>query len=253
MKKYFLFFFLIPKFIFSAPAGNPSLPSVLEEGFIIPDTKIINLRAGYQIYNSPDLIMKFNNICNENEFHLRKVKAFCNSGLISLNIKERLDIYTEIGSYRLEPQFVFNANLYNAKSENNILLRAGTRLIFIEISNFSMSVDVKYSFFKAASSYLTQNEKPVMDRLKFRLNEWQIAAGISQKISILRPYIGVAYRDTRILMNNFLDFENLKMIFKKKAGMFLGCSASLGSYVLVNGEIRLVNERAIIISGELRF
>jgi hypothetical protein len=237
----------------SAPAGNPSYPSVIEEGFFIPDTKIINFRTGYQTYNSEDLVMKFDDLSKEEGYYLRKVKAFCNSAIITLNIKERLDLYGEIGSFRLEPEFRYLANLYNCKSENDLLYRGGTRLILFEILDFTLATDVKYSIFNGSASYLTENDRPINEKIKFNFKEWQIAVGLAQKITILRPYIGIAYRDTRIKMENTPFFHTLDFIYKKKAGLFLGTSASLGSFVFLNGEIRLVNERSTIISGEFRF
>ncbi len=253
MKKFFYIFFFIPLFLFSAPVGNPSLPSILEEGFFIPDTKAINFRVGYQIYNSQDLVMKFDEFAQQNDLNLRKIKAFSNSALITLNIKERLDLYTEIGSYRLEPVFRYESNLYNAKSKNNILCRLCAKLILVEIKDFSLGVDAKYSFFNSHLVYLTKNDKPIQDDIKFKLNEWQVAVGLSQKITILRPYIGIVYRDTKVKIENFSFFEKLNLVFKKKAGLFLGTSASLGSFVLLNAELRFINERATVISGELRF
>jgi len=251
--KNFLFFFFIPIILFSAPVGNPTNPSILEEGFFIPDKKIINFRLGYQMYDSQDLVMKFEDSVESKDLYLRKIKAFSNSGLFILNIKERLDLYAEIGAYKIEPIFRYRSNLYKSKSENDILYRAGTKLIIIEIMDFALAADIKYSIFNGSSSYLTQNDRPIDDNLKFKLKEWQVAVGLSRKITILHPYIGIAYKDTRIKMKNFSFFQNIDLVYKKKAGLFLGCAASLGSYILLNGEIRLVNERATIISGELRF
>ena len=254
MKFFLLFLLLFPYLIFSAPAGNPSNPAIIEEGFVIPDTKWVNFRLGYQVYDAEDLVMKFDDLAKENDFYLRKVKAFSNTGIFTLNIKERLDLYTEIGSYRIEPEFRNLSSLYNTKSENDIIYRAGAKLIFFEIFDFTLAADVKYSLFWASSSFLTRNDRPINDDLKFSLKEWQIAVGLAQKISILRPYIGVAYRDTQIEIKNApFAITDLQLTFEKKVGLFLGTSASLGSYVMINGEIRLINERATSLLVELRF
>jgi len=253
VSKFFIALVFIPFFIFSAPAGNPSFPSVIEEGFIIPDTKWVNFRLGYQTFNSENLLMDFIDSLKEQDFQIRKVKAYSNTAIFTLNIKERLDVYAEIGSYRLEPEFINLSNLFVAKSGYDILYRAGAKLILFEILDFTLAGDGKYSYFSASSEYLTQNDRPINDNMKFDLKEWQLCVGVSQKISILRPYIGVAYRDTKITMKDTPFYQNLDLTFQKKIGLFLGSSASLGSYVLLNCEIRLINERASIISGELRF
>ena len=161
-------------------------------------------------------------------------------------------MYFEMGSYRIQPEFRYLYDFYIAKSENDFLYRAGTKLVLFEILDFTLGADVKYSYFKANSSYVTKNDKPINDDIKFLMKEWQVGVGVSQKITILRPYIGIAYRDLRIHMNQFL-LENLKLVFKKKAGLFLGSSISLGSFVMLNAELRLVNERSTIFSGDVRF
>lgn len=250
MKNFFLF--IIPIYLFSAPSGNPSFPSTIEEGFLIPDTKPVNIRLGYQISNTSDLLLKFTDQLKEEGYHLNKVKSFCNAGVFTLNIKERLDIYLEMGSFRIEPQFTTNNNFYITKSENDILYRPGAKLILFEVSDFSIGADAKYGYFKSHSNYLTENGKPLDEDLKFLYKEWQISIGLSEKISILRPYIGISYRDSQIKINSFFQ-EKLKMIYKKREGLFLGSSISLGSYVFLNIEIRLVNERSTTISADVRF
>lgn len=253
-KLIFLFFFLFPFFIFSASSNSPSFPATIEEGFFIPDTKWVNFRLGYQAYNASDLVMKFESLGKENDFHLRKVKANSNLGIFTINIKDRLDLYAAIGSYKLEPEFRQGSNLYIAKSGNDMLYRAGARLIFFEILDFTLGASAKYTIFSASSDYLTRNDRPVYSDIKFDFKEWQIDVGLAQKISVLRPYIGVSYRDTNIKMKN-LPFQpnKLDLTFQKKAGVFLGVAASLGSFVMIEGEIKLVNERSTTLSLEIRF
>jgi len=105
MKKIFLLVLLFLFFIFSAPSGSPSLPAIIEEGFFIPDTKWVNFRLGFLAYHALDLVMEFDEVGKDNNFHLRKVKANANLGVVTINIKDRLDLYAEIGSYKLEPEF----------------------------------------------------------------------------------------------------------------------------------------------------
>ncbi|NGX34864.1 MAG: hypothetical protein K1060chlam1_01223, partial [Candidatus Anoxychlamydiales bacterium] len=198
MKKIFLLVLYFPFFIFSAPSGSPSLPAIIEEGFFIPDTKWVNFRLGYQAYNASDLVMKFEAFGKDNNFHLRKIKANANLGVFTINIKDRLDLFTSIGPYKLEPEFRQGSSLYIAKSNNDMLYRAGARLVFFEILDFTLGASAKYTIFSSSNDYLTINDRPVDSDLKFDLKEWQIDVGLAQKISILRPYIGVSYRDTQI-------------------------------------------------------
>ncbi|MBN2479850.1 MAG: hypothetical protein JXA94_06445 [Parachlamydiales bacterium] len=241
---------------FSAPNGNPALPAIIEEGFFIPDTKWLNFRFDYQNYTSSDLMMEFWDVFQEMGYVLRKIKAFSNTGSITLNFKERLDIYFEMGSCRIEPEFRRGSSLYISKSENDFLYRIGSKLIFFEMMDFTLGADVKYSLFYAPASYLTLNDAPINENnLNFKLKEWQLGLGLAQKISILRPYLGVVYKDTQVRIKNvpFLQNNSLKIGFLKKAGTFLGTSMSMGSFIMLNIEARLVNERSYTFSGEIRF
>ncbi|NGX62843.1 MAG: hypothetical protein KR126chlam6_00245 [Candidatus Anoxychlamydiales bacterium] len=254
MKKKIFVFLFFPIWVFSSQVGPPSYPAIIEEGFFIPDTKWVNYRLSYTAYKASDLVMKFDDSAKEQNFHLRKVKAEGNFGSFVLNIKERLDLYTQIGSYKLEPEFRQNSNLYILKSATDILYRAGARLVFFEILNFTLGADVQYSIFSASSSFLTLNDRPIQNDSKISLKEWQIAVGLAQKITILRPYIGVVYKDTQIRMKKlpFLPTQ-LNLNFQKQAGVYLGVAASLGSFVSVIGEVRLVNERSTALSLDVRF
>lgn len=252
MKKLFLIIFFLPAFLFSAPVGNFANPSTIEEGFFIPDTKPVSFRLGYQVCSTQDLLLQFNDRFKEQDFRIRHISSFCNFGTFTFNIKERLDIYYEMGSNSLMPTFTKNNLYYISKSENDILYRAGTKLIFFDVCDFSFAADINVSYFSSPSSYLLQNDIPIDQNLKFKLKEWQVSVGLSEKISILRPYIGVAYRDSRLSIAHFFH-EKLKLKFKKKQGLVLGSGISLGSYVMLNLELRLVNERSTAFSAEVRF
>ena len=253
MKYFFFIFFIIN--IFSAPNGNPSYPAVIEEGFFIPDTLWWNFRFGYDLYNSSDLVMQFSDLNKEEGYVLRKIEANSNTANITLNIKERIDIYTEIGPFLIEPEFRIGSLLYRTRSDVNILYRGGFKVALFEIFDFTIGTDVKYSYFTSDLSYATRNEAPINNALtNFIFKEWQIGVGLAQKIALLRPYIGVAYKDTQIKMKNitYLSNSHLDLTFLKKAGMFLGSSLSMGSFLLLNAELRFVNERSVTVALQIR-
>ena len=255
MQKIFLFFLFSSIYLYAAPNGNPSYPSIIEEGFIIPDTSWINLRFGYQFYDSSDLVLEFSDDLKEEGYQLRKIKALSNAGTFTINIKERLDLYTEIATYYLEPEIKNGSTLYKAKSKRDLLYRAGVKLALFEIKDFTLGVDVKYSMFSALSSYLIENGNPIDDgALKYKLKEWQIGVGLSQNISFLIPYIGIAYKDTQVRLKHvpFFQSQTMDLNFQKKVGMFLGSSASVGQMFLANIELRLINERSFSIAFQIR-
>jgi len=256
MKKTFFLFFSLATFLQAAPNGNPADPAIIEEGFIIPDTCFANFKVAYIYYNVSDLIMEFQDPYKNDGYNVRKIEAFSNLASMIIDFKERLDIYFNIGSYRLESEFRKNSNLYKSKSENDIFYQTGAKLALFEIMDFTIGIDAKYSLFFAPSAYFTLNDKVVNENnLQYNFKEWQIGVGIAQKIAILRPYIGVAYKDTQLKLSNInsLEYSTLRLLHKKNAGVFLGASASTGSFVLANIEARFVNERSIALTLELRF
>ncbi len=255
-KLLFLFFLLFFNKILASSVGNIASPAIVEEGFIISDKTWLNFRFGYENYTVEDLEMKFKDAYRKQSFSVRAIKAFSNTGLMTINIKERLDAYVYLGSFRIEPEIKYFSTLYKSKSENDLLLKSGGKLVLFEIGDFTLGVDAKYSIFSAKSDLLTRNDVPINnENLKYSFKEWQIGVGLGLKITIFRPYIGIAYRDTRIRIKNapYFNDQNLLLKFEKKAGGFLGTSASMGSYVMLNAEIRYVNEKSVSVSGMLRF
>ncbi len=253
-KIFFLIFLFFNFFVFSASSGSLSLPATIEEGFFIPDTHWMNFRLGYQTYNASDLVMQFESIGKENNFYLRKVKANANLALVTINIKDRLDVYSAVGSYSLKPEFRRGSNLYVIKSSSDLLYRIGARMVFFEILDFSAGASAKYTIFSATNDFFMINDKPLNSDVEFYLKEWQIDVGLAQKISILRPYIGISYKDTKIKMKHLaFQPDKLNLVFKKKTGVFLGVCATLGSFVMIEAESKFVNERSSTLSLEARF
>ncbi|NGX56522.1 MAG: hypothetical protein K1060chlam5_00765 [Candidatus Anoxychlamydiales bacterium] len=258
MKINLLLILLLPFLnLFASSVGNVASPAIIEEGLFISDKAWFNFRLGYENYNVEDLCLKFQDTDNENSFGIHKVKAYANIGSFTINIKERLDAYINFGSMKIEPYIKKHQTLlYKSKSEDGFLFRVGSKLVIFEILDFTLGVDAKYSIFKAKNEYLTLNDSPIEDnKFKYVFNEWQITLGVSQKISILRPYGGIVYRDSNLTFNNTPYYNNnkMKLTFDKKAGAVIGSSASIGTFVLINAELRFINERSASISGELRF
>jgi hypothetical protein len=258
MKLNLLIIILIPFLkLFSSSVGNTAGPSIIEEGFFISDKAWLNFRLGYENYTVEDLDLKFEDSFQEQDFKVQKIKAFANIGTFTFNVKERLDAFIHLGSMKIEPYIQkFQTTLFKAKSNSGFLFRVGSKLVVFEILDFTLGIDGRFSIFKSTNEYLTQNDVLLNnDKFKYIYNEWQIAVGVTQKISILRPYGGIVYRgsELRLINTPFFQNKNMNLTFDKKHGIVIGTSASMGSFVMINAELRLVNERSITISGDIRF
>lgn len=92
---------------------------------------------------------------------------------------------------------------------------------------------------------LTQNGLP--KSFSSTLHFWQLAAGLSQHLGPLRPYVGGVVDHLVYRLHN-VRFKNLLAV-----GLVEGCSFSFGSCIFLNLEARQFFESGLTLSGELRF
>ncbi len=195
-------------------------PALLGKGFFILDKSLVNVRSGtlYERLYKKRL-----------EPGGAEIEKRIYAGSLTLNICEILDLYTQLGSLKLESK-------YNSqhKKDNSFVATTGAKLILIKIKNTAFGTDVKYQISHS-----------------FCFREWQIAAGLSQKIYIFVPYAGITFTGTEVKIKEpeiSRSFEN-----KNRIGITLGSSIALGSLFYANFEGRLIDETAFSTSIETRF
>ncbi len=258
MKFKFTLFFLIfsLNYLQAGPVGNPAAPSIIQEGLIISDKAFMNLRMGIEFYYVSDEAMRFTKEFKNLDFDLNTMGLYAKSGVITFNFKERLDVYANIGSCKMESSFSRLNNLYKAKSKEDVLYKVGAKLVLLEMGKFVLGADAKYLRFKPKTQYLLQNESVIKkENFKFFLREWQIAIGISRPMTLFSPYLGLTVRNTKAKFKYVPFYHNrvLELKYERREGLYLGTSLSMGSNIFLNGEIRLINERSVVISGDIRF
>ena len=79
--------------------------------------------------------------------------------------------------------------------------------------------------------------------------------GVAHKVDIFIPYIGIegSYAKAKLSHLDSLAKSHIKAHSRYPAGLFLGCGFSPAVRVIVNVEVRLVDEQAITLSGDLKF
>ena len=92
-----------------------------------------------------------------------------------------------------------------------------------------------------------------------RYHEWQVGVGISYQVDLFVPYIALKYSNASVRYRNlpagFLSGRKTGFNAKNrgKFGLALGTSLTTGRLFALNLELRMIDEQAITLSGELKF
>lgn len=248
--------------LYSAPVGNTSAPEILEDGFFIPSDSWIDLRVGYEGDFVNDGRMKQ---YREGSGRVDSYEQNTNSGTVTLNILDRIDIFGVFGSSRTKAEWRFldtAGAVHNANMETrySFLWAVGARAILFEWCKTNLGFGGRYSSSNYKPNWLTvDGTNRVVSGTHARWDEWQINLDVSYKIDLFTPYAGIKYLNAKTRVGQFPvaiasngsgnnHFEN-----RIPVGLFIGCTLSTGKYFMLNVEGRLIDEEAVTISGDLRF
>lgn len=258
--KLFLFFGLICGF--AAPIGNPASPKILDKGFFIPKDVWVNFRAGYLgdfVFYGPMEQKSSNNQTVD------KYTQMVNSGSVTLNVLERLDLYGTVGATDLNYAWRFQSladltKFVQAQTESTLQWSIGLRALLYSYKKFDIGIGASYSLSNPELRYLTINGANVpLHGSSVNYENWQANAGVAYTIDIFTPYIGANYLhvQNKFCVEGVAISDNGSMHNeienKVPVGLYLGCSLSSSKYFFLNLEARLISEEAVSVSGEFRF
>ena len=246
----------------AAPVGNTAEPQVIQEGFLIPRDSWVNFRLGYEGDFVSDGRLKQ---VQEGAGPVDNYSQTTNSGTVTLNFVERLDLFAVFGSSRTSAEWRFtNAQdiVHNAEMEtfHDFLWAAGGRAILFQWGNCDLGCGGRYAAVNNHPSWLTiDGVNASVAGASCDWKEWQVNLDVSYHIEILTPYVGVKYSNAQTRLGTFPTeiaadgsgnnhFKN-----KTSVGVFVGCSFSTGKYFMLNVEGRLIDEEAVTVSGDFRF
>lgn len=248
--------------LFSAPVGNTSFPQILQTGFFFSSESWIDVRAGYEGDFVYDGRMKQK---DEGVGRVDRYKQDTNSGTVTFNILDRLDIYGVFGSSQTRADWRFldlAGGTHNAETgtESGFLWGVGARAILLEWGNTDIGVGGRYEACRYKPTWLTiDGANASVSGAHLRWDAWQINGDISYKIDLFTPYVGIKYlaADTKIgtFSTSIASNGSGKNRFENRipVGVYVGCTLSTGKYFMLNLEARFVDEEAITVSGDLRF
>ncbi len=245
----------------ASPVGNPAFPQIIEKGFLIPADYWLDIRAGYEGDFVSDERLKQE---TEGSGRVDSYTQNTNSGTVTFNIVDRLDIYGVFGSSRMEADWRFSTAgaLVRAQiqSKYRFLWGAGARAILYEWGQAILGVGGRYSSSMPKPSWMTINGTPVsVSGGQVRWNEWQVDLSLAYKIELFTPYVGIKYAKASTQLKGFgVPIANkgtgsLHMTSRTPVGVQVGCTLSTSRYFMFNVEGRLIDEEAVTISGDMRF
>lgn len=228
--------------------GDPAEPLLLDAGFFIPTESIVSLKAGYQ----GDVV--WNRSLKASGQPFDRFEILMNQGVITLGFIDRLELYGSVGSFSAEFWNHSSNMMVKYQTETSLTAGGGVRIVLTQWDNTTLGIDGKYQYAAPDIDWTTVHGFLVENNADLSYQEWQVGLGLSHTIDIFTPYIGATYANVHAnLKHEGASLPYLKAVNRHKFGMALGCSLSSGRKVDLNIEVRLFDEQATIISGNIKF
>ena len=260
-----LIFFLVSIFsfsLFSMPVGNPSFPCAIEDGIFTTSASQISFRVGYEGDFISDRRLKQE---TDPSKRINNLTQYLNSALVTVNLLNRLDLFGSYGKAKLKADWIFeeSENVFSyieLETRYGEAWSCGGNVILFEWGNTCFTVGGGYAYKNPKILWLSKNGEvfPIAHE-NFKFFEWQVSAGLSQKMDIFIPYICAKYSKAQAYVSNrdtvisSDQSDSLKMKSKNNYGMALGCALLANKYFMLNVEVRLIDEEAFSIVGDFKF
>lgn len=252
-----LLVFLCSSSLYAMFAGNPADPALMEKG-IVSNISRVSFRLGFmedwvykQRFQEEFLIFEKTRTKNQ----LTTI-----SGMATINLIRRLDLYTLLGASRMQvDDQIFSKRAFS--------WCVGSKLVFLKHKNWYFGSDVKYFETDQKPKYFVIGGEPfnIVNQYRSKYFDVQASLGMTYKISFFAPYVNATYIYTHISPeppvvavrfpdeDAIADIEIPSLICRKKWGMALGFSLVDISKAALAFEWRLINQNGINVNGELRF
>lgn len=257
-----LLFFLIPLALQSSPVGGSATSQIIGEGFVLSRNSIAHFRLGYE----GDFVE--DGKLDQVRFGKGRVDAFCqrtNSGLLTLNFLDRLDLFGGAGSSYLSTAFRFIdpdeiTNRVQIDTFHRPLLFVGAKGTLFEKGPFSLGMATRFATARYQPSlWMVNGEILESDKTRLQWDHCQVSLDLSYKVNILTPYIGMKYSSSRVKFHHFTqaiapnNSTVNRMEQKEPVGFFLGMLISSGKLAMLSAEFRFLDEESWTISSDFRF
>lgn len=258
-----LIIFLIVCFALqAAPVGNPASARILSRGFLIPSESWVNIRGGYE----GDFVLDGNmEQAGKGSGSVDMYTRSTHSGIATLDLLERLDLYGVFGYAKVNANWRFNdladrIRYVQTTAARNFLWSIGGRAILFTFDRLDIGLGARYGASHHKMSTFTIDGDPIsLKGGHWIWRGWQVNLGLSYQICFFTPYVGALYMDElaiiKGLASSFADFGAHSDHFRNRypVGMYLGCSIANGQFCMLNIESRLISEEAVSVTLDFRF
>lgn len=250
--------FLLTPSLFALYNGNPDAPALIEEGFFFCKENWFSVKAGYQRDWVFDRNMK---AVTQIKGHLTDFSYLADQGVLTFNLVDRIELYGSAGATRFSSSNIpFSETRNEYETHDQFSWGAGGRIIIFAWENLTLGANANYARAQPRLRWMTTNGASVtpLRGSKIKFQEWQIGLGFTYQIELFYPYITARYANAtarfRHLPEDFLpNITHFKAKNRRKFGMSLGCSLSNTSRFDVTVEVRLIDEEAVTLAGEIKF
>ncbi|MCB1072889.1 MAG: hypothetical protein H7A41_02635 [Chlamydiales bacterium] len=257
----FLLIFLFSP-LFALYNGNPSQPDMPEVGIWISNDDWWGIKLGYEWDNTFEKRIKVKERVSSVRERFDCYSTKKNEGVLTFNVSDRFEFYGKLGMMKLDlSQRPINTIKIDYRSDNQFLWGAGGRIILVYWEEMVLGVNALYSGSFMHINKIMENGAPrKTSGARFKYCEWQIGMSVSREIGIFNPYIGVAYSSFNSSLYNIPKDPNYSMTIadedlemRDPFILLLGVGLTKGKNVSVNLESRLIGEKAISLTGSVRF
>lgn len=246
-----LFFLLFLSSLFAAPIGNPTAPSLLDEGLFIPDTSWTNFQAGF----TQDFLLQ-KKFRPSRTSQLQSASKSSLSGSAELfyaiwDIRERFNIQLSVGPALFDWSWIQSDGRLEAESNVGLFGSLSGSLILIEVKETSLAVEGQIGGWDWSQSSLSLNGQPISQKAESYFYYWQAGAAFTQKVGLFAPYFGCMVNQTTFRANQ-LPTGSARLRSLIIVGPFAGCT--IGTQIAsLNFEWRGWFEEGLSFSCQFRF
>lgn len=247
-----MFTFLFSVSLFSTPVGNPTLPFLLQEGLVMPDTSWCHPECGF---TGDYLFQKRFRTCHSSK-RLELSKPFMSGvsevATFAWSIRERFNLQIGLGSGQYSWGWIQRGQRISGTMRGGLLWGGDAKLIILGVRDTVLGIDAQAGGWDWMKGSTTLEGNFSDSEVSSLLRYWQVGLALTQNISLFAPYLGCAINQTRVKVFDIKTGTG-RLHGRHKIGPFGGCSISNGNKLLLNVEWRGWFEEGISFTGQLRF
>lgn len=259
MKNFVLLLIFFPMMGFALFVGNPSDPVFFQNGILMEEPSQYSLRTGYvseYIYDALFVDEYDTTLTTRTNATLSTYAA-----MAIFNLFYRWDLYVFMGASKLTMDEIIETN-------RTLSWSIGSKATLWQGEKVSIGIDAKYFGTDQKPDYfcIDGRVRPINPPFTLELRQFQSAVLAGFQMGFFVPYFGVTYLWSKITptpvpgiiifpeLNNYkAEFDSEPSINHKKIGVVLGATLVQEQQMTLNVEARIIDEKAVNISGEIRF